>query len=116
MILGKWTTKQDIDDAVRDPVVKGLADAIRDPETPQEVRDYLTDVVTGLLTGELKFPRQRPKKKGLYWERYEIGSEVKVGEFRQDRFGGSRGCQAAAHLADNRMEMLGPVRYRQLYN
>ena len=77
MSLGKWSTKQDIDDAFLERDIDELVQAVRDPEIPQEVRNHLADVLAGLLSGKIKFPRGRPRKPNLISDRIKIGQQVR---------------------------------------
>jgi hypothetical protein len=74
-----WLTTESIDRAVRERDVEWLANLIHqgDDLTP-EVRKYLAGVIADLLKGKRKFPRHRPKKKGLIWEKHKI--QVKIWE------------------------------------
>jgi hypothetical protein len=94
--MPKWTTKAFIDDALgaRDIVV--LTNLIRDEELPPEVRQHLSNTIHGLLTGSLKFPRRRPPKKGLYWEKQKIAEKV----WRAKKYNGWKKISSAVdHVA-----------------
>jgi hypothetical protein len=78
-MVWKWATEEGIEGAVRERDVDWLVRLIREGDslTP-EVREYLACVIADLLTGKRKFPRRRPKKKGLGSEKHRI--QVKVWE------------------------------------
>jgi hypothetical protein len=74
--VSKWTTREGVDNAIRERDVEYIVHAIRHPETPQEVRDYLADFVRDFPNGKAKFSRRRPKRRGLEWERLKIAERV----------------------------------------
>ena len=53
-----------------------LTNLICDDDLPPDVRDHLRQVLSGLLSGGIKFPRRRPPKKGLYGEKQSIALKV----------------------------------------
>ena len=73
---GKWATAANIDSAVAERDVEYLARIIGGEDVPAEVRQHLAKVIRDILTGEIAFPRKRPKKKGLDWEKKRLAEQV----------------------------------------
>jgi hypothetical protein len=71
----RWTTKGFIDDALGQRDIVALTNLICDQDLPPEVRQHLADTIHGLLTKKIKWPRRRPPKKGLYWEKRKLRCE-----------------------------------------
>ena len=63
--MPKWTTKKFVDEAYGNRDVVALANLVRDEELPSEVREHLSTVIFGHLSGATNFPKRRPPKKGL---------------------------------------------------
>jgi hypothetical protein len=62
---------------VRERNVNLLTRLVRDGhELAPEMREYVGSVIADLLTGKRKFPRRRPKKKGLESEKQRIREKV----------------------------------------
>ena len=73
---GKWATAAKIDSAVAERDVEYLAHIIGDEDVPADVRQHLAKVIRDILTGAIAFPRKRPKKKGLNWEKERLAEQV----------------------------------------
>jgi hypothetical protein len=75
-IWGKHVNHSRIDEAVsnRDPDL--LANLICTEGVDEKVRLYLAEVIFDILVGKKKFPRRRPKKHMLQWDREKIGQRV----------------------------------------
>jgi hypothetical protein len=73
--VDKWH-KEAIDRAVNERDFTRLADLIRNINLSPEVRDYLAQVVLGLLTQEIAPPKHRPKSKKAEWEAKDIAKDV----------------------------------------
>ena len=52
--MPSYTTKEDIDDAVRLRHPEWLAKYITDDQIPKEVRQHLAEIIEGLFTGRIK--------------------------------------------------------------
>jgi hypothetical protein len=74
--MPKWTTKEFVDEAYGNRDVVALANMVRDEELPAEVKQHLSSVILGHLSGTTNFPKRRPPKKGLYWEKRSIAERV----------------------------------------
>jgi hypothetical protein len=74
--MSKWTTKEEIDNAIRERDTELIVSALRHPDTPQAVREHLADFVAAFLNGKAKFPHRRPKRRGLQNERSRIAEQV----------------------------------------
>jgi hypothetical protein len=72
----KWTTKEFIDDALGARNIVALTNLICDDDLPPEVRKHLANIIHGLLSGTIKFPRRRPPKRGLYWDKHTLAVRV----------------------------------------
>ena len=78
-ILWVHIEKSHVDDALAERNTTYLANLIPAAQhLSPEVRAHLADVIFGLLTGGVKFPRRRPKKQGLEYERERIAEKVWV--------------------------------------
>jgi hypothetical protein len=73
--VDKWR-KEAIDHALSERDFAYLADLIRGPDLDPDARDYLATIVLGLLTGKIKRPKHRPKKKSTKWEARHIARDV----------------------------------------
>jgi hypothetical protein len=73
--VADWRIKY-IDDAVCNRDAETLTAFIRAGDLAPEVRSHLADVLKGLLTGQIKFPKKRPPKRELRSERQEIAEWV----------------------------------------
>jgi hypothetical protein len=74
--MPKWTNKEFVDSAYGNRDVVAVANMIRDADLPLEVREHLAGVILGHLSGSTTFPKRRPPKQGLYWEKHSIAEKV----------------------------------------
>ena len=96
MVSAGWITKELIDGYVRDRDVIALCQLIQNAaELTPEVREYLAGAIGDLLTGKRRFPRRRPKKTGLWYEKQRI--QVKLWEALK-----SQGNKLPINLADGK--------------
>ena len=73
----EWVTKANIDVWVRERDVDWLVNLVRHGnELAPEIREYLACVIGDLFNGKRKFPRRRPKKKGLPHDKDKIRKRV----------------------------------------
>jgi len=75
-IWGKGIKESNIDHAVLERDAELLANLIITEDVNQETKEHLANVIFGLLTGKIKFPRGRPKKKFAEQEREQIAERV----------------------------------------
>jgi hypothetical protein len=73
--MADWGTKS-IDTAVANRDVETLADLVRADYLSPEARSHLADVLKGLFTGRVKFPKRRPPKRGRFSESRRIAERV----------------------------------------
>lgn len=59
----KYADKEWVNDALTERDFECLVSLLHDQDTPSDVRDYLAEVVLGLLTGKVKLPAHRPTKR-----------------------------------------------------
>jgi hypothetical protein len=69
--------KYHVEQALRERDFAYLTDLIRNnAEMSPETREYLADILLGLLTGKTKFPKHRPKKKATHDKNRAIAERV----------------------------------------
>jgi hypothetical protein len=73
-VWGKLVDRSRIDTAVSERDIDYLAAAICAEDVAPGVREYLADIVSGVLTGKRNFARSRPKKRR--GENEKIGEQV----------------------------------------
>jgi hypothetical protein len=73
---GKMVDKSRIDAAVSERDPEFLANLICAEDLSSEVKEHLATTVFELLSSKIKFPRRRPKKRSLDWERRQVGERV----------------------------------------
>lgn len=73
--MEKWRAEV-IDRAVSERDFAQLTDLIRSPNLPPDDRDYLANVVLGLLNGDVAPPNHRPKKRKTEQEAIDIAFDV----------------------------------------
>lgn len=56
--------------------VKYLTNLVREGDLSPEIREHLADAFLSLLTGKIKRPAHRPKRKETVWETEGIGERV----------------------------------------
>ena len=71
-----YLTKEDVDSLVAERNIDGLVLTLRKESTSPEVKDYLVEVLSKLLKGEITFPRRRPPNRLLGWEHKDIAKRV----------------------------------------
>jgi len=69
-------TKEEIDACVAGRDIAGLAYFIRSSYLEPELRQYLAEVVSGLLTRKMSFPSRRPKGTMTLWKRRDVAERV----------------------------------------
>jgi hypothetical protein len=74
--MPSYTTKEDIDDAVRLRHPEWLAKYITDDQLPKEVRQHLAEIIEGLFTGRIKLPRGRVPQRDLWYQKKVIAEQV----------------------------------------
>ena len=74
--MPSYTTKEDIDDAVRLRHPEWLAKYITDDQIPKEVRQHLAEIIEGLFTGRIKLPRGRVPQRDLWYQKKVIAEQV----------------------------------------
>jgi hypothetical protein len=78
--LAFW--KEFIAEAVAQHNIEWLGDMIRKPPACQEVRDYLADVIEGLLSKRISFPNRKPKQD---LEERDVALAARVREIQKEK-------------------------------